>query len=316
MSAASKIEWTDVSWNPVRGCSRVSEGCRFCYAERLAGRFSGPGKPYEGLTVEGPRWRRWNGEIRLLPELLNEPLRWRKPKRVFVNSMSDLFHEKVPEDFVFAVFQTMGAAFRHTYQVLTKRPDRMREVLPRISERLHAEGRVPLGPSWRHVHLGVSVEDQETADGRIPLLLQTPAAVHWVSYEPALGPVDFTRIGGGVLGYKAITIDALHGGGTKCEPPSPWGVDWVVVGGESGPGARPCDLAWIRSIVEQCKAANVPVFVKQLGACASDPVNGIAGAALKVPAEAEALISRRLRDRKGADMNEWPADLRVREYPR
>lgn len=179
----TKIEWTDKSWNPVRGCTRVSHGCEHCYAERQAHRFSGSGQPYEGLTEIGPKGPRWNGKIRLVPELLEEPLRWRKPCRVFVNSMSDLFHEAVPDRFISEVFAVMNTARRHTFQVLTKRPERML--------RLGTDQKLIYAMS--NVWLGVSVEDQKTADERIPLLLQTPAAVRFVSAEPLLSHIDLSK---------------------------------------------------------------------------------------------------------------------------
>ena len=217
---AGGIAWTDESWNPVRGCSRVSEGCRNCYAETMAARFSGVGQPYEGLAKMTPSGPRWTGEVRLVSEHLADPLRWKRPRRVFVNSMSDLFHEKLPDEVIAAVFGIMSAASEHTFQVLTKRAARMVEwfkwAASEAARRAHIDaahfctklaaeelresgetkirgiqaGRWPLPNVW----IGVSVEDQATADERIPLLLQCPAAVRWVSYEPALGPVDFRAV--------------------------------------------------------------------------------------------------------------------------
>lgn len=265
MSDRTGIEWTDATWNPLRGCRRVSEGCRNCYAERVAARFSGPGQPYEGLakmTASGPRW---TGAIRLLPELLDQPLRWKKPRMIFVNSMSDLFHEDVPFEFVARVFAVMAMAHWHTFQVLTKRPARMLEFMGTLreggvldvprepDEMLWGSYLLPLPNVW----LGVSVEDQATADERIPLLLRTPAAVRWLSCEPLLGPVDLDGPG----------IDDLHALG--CGNPGcscgDRGVDWVVVGGESGPGARPMHPDWARSLRDQCTASGVAYFFKQWG---------------------------------------------------
>lgn len=299
MSQKTGIEWTDATWNPVRGCSRVSEGCRNCYAERVATRFAGDGQPFAGFAgvladVGGfgrPIKRmvipRWTGRVELIPEKLDEPLRWKKPRRIFVNSMSDLFHERLSVEAIAKVFSVMGAAWWHTYQILTKRAERMAAVLPEVSAIMQREGRAPLGPIWRQVWLGVSVEDQTTADERIPLLLQTPAALRFVSYEPALGPVDFRRAFGSE-GPRQTYVEQL---------------DWIIVGGESGPGARPFDVAWARSAVAQCKAARVPVFVKQLGArpyaIGTHTRDGL----------------RQLRDRKGGDPSEWPEDLRIREFP-
>lgn len=282
----TNIEWTDETWNPIRGCSRVSAGCDHCYAIRQAHRQNHPGGAYEGLTKIRTRMD-WSGVVRLVPEKLDEPLKWRKPRRVFVNSMSDLFHESLPFLDIDDVFETMAEADRHTYQVLTKRPERMLEFCQWRNQRW---GRPPLANVW----LGISVEDQRTADERIPLLLQTPAAVRFVSYEPALGPVDFGPTWMDRDRYGANCID---GGAT---------IDWIIVGGESGPGARPCDVAWIRSVVQQCKAAGVPCFVKQVG---SRPV-------VQHPMQVGALVDAPCADRKGGDPSEWPEDLRVREFPR
>ena len=310
------IEWTDETWNPVVGCSRVSAGCDHCYAMGVAHRGMLP--QHRGLTKLRPRDASrpgvdWTGEVRLVPEMLAQPLHWRKPRRVFVNSMSDLFHPAVPRQFIAAVFGVMAATPQHTYQVLTKRPEQAMEFF-RWYEGESGSRASPLaalyeahdyvcGPedaeawaeimesaaAWplRNVHLGVSVEDQATADERIPVLLQITAAVRWVSYEPALGPIDFTR-------WLAPGWPDRRTEGPR--------LDWIVVGGESGPGVRPFDLAWARKTIADCRAAGVPVFVKQLGA---RPV-----------AESDDVpIEIVLTDRKGGDWNEWPADLRVREVP-
>jgi protein gp37 len=246
MGDQSKIEWTDATWNPIRGCSRVSEGCRFCYAERVAARFSGIGMPYEGLAVVKSDGPHWTGEVRFIEERLGDPLRWRKPRRIFVNSMSDLFHEKLNTDAIVRICEVMGRAKQHIFQVLTKRPERMLGLLTD----LQAFGGNPPG----HIWWGVSVEDQATADERIPLLLQTPAAVRWVSYEPALGPVDFTAIR---RTRAEGFMRPLDGRFNK--------LDWIVAGGESGHGARPAHPDWFRSVRDQCVAAGVPFFFKQWG---------------------------------------------------
>lgn len=339
----TSIEWTDCTWNCVRGCARVSKGCEHCYAEGVARRFAGPGQPYEGLVrldAKGKPKAQWNGEVRFVPEKLAEPLSWRKPRRVFVNSMSDLFHEGLAFEQIAAVFGVMAAAPRHTFQVLTKRPERAREFfawakrygdgydLVRTidsSELLACAWEACSGDAWGddveppdlldaipgpevfgrtwplpNVWLGVSVEDQRTADERIPALRTLPAAVRWVSYEPAVGSVVWRE-------------EWMHGRFATPGSPNPT-IDWIVVGGESGPGARPCALEWLSSTVAQCRAAGVPVFVKQLGAC----VDSI----LDDPEEQRALgLSSRwawgagLRDPKGGDPSEWPEDLRVREWP-
>jgi protein gp37 len=182
MGDHSAIEWTDATWNPVRGCAIVSKGCTNCYAMRQAHRSSGAGGAYEGLTKRSKGGPVWTGKVRLVPELLEQPLQWRRPRRIFVNSMSDLFHEDVPVDFIYRLWCTMAAARRHRFQILTKRGARMREVLTGRD----VQERQVLDNVW----LGVSVEDQVAADERIPQLLETPAAVRWISAEPLLGLID------------------------------------------------------------------------------------------------------------------------------
>jgi protein gp37 len=345
--AETDIEWTDVVWNPTRGCSHVSPGCAHCFAERVGARGATPGGAYHGLIRIGTGGApRWTGKVRLVPEKLDEPLRWRKPRRVFVNSMSDLFHEKLDDKDIARVFAVMALAKHHTFQVLTKRARRMRHwfigqhrpnvdvydaatpMLPRVNGQPDwplmpsdmASTRSSGGAWWplSNVHVGVSVENQAAADERIPLLLETPAAVRFLSVEPLLGPVDLR---------PWLALDRA-GAYTKSGHQHP--VDWVIVGGESGPGARPCDVAWIRSVVEQCKAAGVPCFVKQLGAVVHDRNDvgfmGDDGDAWPDVAGGIESLGRAddyqggtcrvlLRDRKGGDMAEWPADLRVRQFP-
>lgn len=280
--AKTSIEWTDKVWNPIRGCSRVSAGCERCYAERVAARFSGAGLPFEGLATMTKNGPRWSGKIKPVPEHLEDPLRWRQPCRIFVNSMSDLFHENLDEATIDRVFEIMMFSPRHTFQVLTKRADRMLHYMIGAKERLVGRRLVqwPLPNIW----LGVSVENQKTADERIPLLLKTPAAVWFTSAEPLLGPIN--------LGMATFGLD------NRIQKHS--FLDWVIVGGESGPGARACEVEWIRQIVAQCKASMVPVFVKQLGA---HPYFSNTGNTLT------------LKDRKGGDMSKWPEDLKVREFP-
>ena len=318
------IAWTNRTWNPIRGCSRISSGCSRCYAEAIAARFSKPGQPFEGFAErrlvgvtgeeDGRIEGRWTGRVELIPEKLDEPLRWRKPARVFVNSMSDLFHESLTSHEIGRVFATMANAPRHTFQILTKRPKRMLNFFMEMSLveapliLTRSAGKWPLPNVW----LGVSVEDQKTADERIPLLLKTPAAVRFVSYEPALGTVDF-RWGG-----ASLPEFAPH-------RPLPT-VDWLIVGGESGPGAWPCDLAWIRSAVRQCKESGTAAFVKQAG---STPVDSDRICGTFSPFDARSIARTAalgldpenppnlvlLKDRKGGDPSEWPEDLRVREFP-
>ncbi|WP_333873103.1 DUF5131 family protein [Methylobacter sp.] len=227
MSAKTNIEWADATWNPVTGCSKMSQGCKYCYAERDWPRMAKV-PAYVGRKFTDVRWHYDRLEI---------PLRWQKPRLIFVNSMSDLFHESVPFDFIHRVMVSMQQAPRHIYQVLTKRPARVLEFFDYWGDEAK-EGFAELMPN---VWLGVSVEDQKTASERIPLLLSAPAAVHWISAEPLLGKVD---------------IRSGH---------IPNGLDWVVVGGESGPNARPMHPDWVRSLRDQCIAAEVPFLFKQWG---------------------------------------------------
>jgi protein gp37 len=292
MSAATTIEWTDRTWNPTRGCSLVSHGCTNCYAMKQAHRFSGQGKPYEGLTRLGHSGPTWTGKVRLVPEALDQPRSWRNPSRVFVNSMSDLFHEGLHDSEIAAVFTAMGLAERHTFQVLTKRPKRMLDWFnaplvrgAEIVRKASSAAEWPLPNVW----LGVSVEDQATADERIPLLLQTPAAVRFVSYEPALGPVDFAPWVWPQCISSQDEHDREHDHGFFCVERA---LDWLIVGGESGPKARPCNVEWARSARNQCVDAGVAFFYKQGGssnAC--------------------------IHDRKGGHFDCFPEDLKTREFP-
>jgi protein gp37 len=251
----------------------------------------------------------WNGTVREVPEALGKPLRWKKARRAFVNSMSDLFHPGVSFEFVATVFGVMAVCSQHTFLVLTKRPERAREFFRwyegESGAGCHPEAAIcsaqdagvfrwdpfeDLPDAWPlpNVHLGVSVEDQATADERIPVLLDTPAAVRWVSYEPALERVYFSSLH--PPGFPHDVVDALNGtyrGGLDVPR-----LDWIVIGGESGPGARPFDIQWARKTIQRCKAAGVPVFVKQGGASNACE-----------------------HDRKGGCLACMPEDLRVREYP-
>lgn len=278
MSDNTSIEWTrgddgapGATWNPVTGCTKVSPGCDHCYAETFAERWRGiPGHHFE------------NGfDVTLRPERLGQPLRWRKPRRVFVNSMSDLFHRDIPDEFIVRVFATMAATPRHTYQLLTKRHGRMRSLLSdegfvsEVAQEIvghHVVDGDPMpedGNWWplRNLWLGVSVEDQKRADLRVPALLQTPAAVHWLSCEPLLGPVDLTKwldqhgpwnyVGPGVLCYCGEPVRNERCTGDQ--------IDWVVAGGESGPRSRPMHPDWVRSLRDQCQEYGTPFFMKQWG---------------------------------------------------
>ena len=244
MAHRSKIEWTDSTWNPIRGCSMAkgSElgGCLNCYAARLNARnlpnLKSPttGEPFARILESGPRW---TGKVEIIPSTLKLPLQWKQPQRIFVNSQSDLFHEDLPFDDIDRVMAVISEAERHTFQVLTKRP----EIAIRYFEsRSHGFVQRSLERIW----LGVSAEDQKTADVRVPILLQLPAALRFISYEPALGPVSLEN------SLKPCTAGC---------------VNWVIAGGESGPGARPAHPDWFRSMRDQCAAAAVPFFFKQHG---------------------------------------------------
>lgn len=344
MAANSKIEWTDASWNPVVGCQKCSEGCRNCYAKTLHDQRH---VAYHAGKRVPLQYAEPFETVQLMPDRLRDPLKWRKPKKVFVNSVSDLFHKDVPFEFIDHVFAVMASASQHTFQILTKRPERMAGFMKRVSDNgvfardryveelknyhlknLHGyeEGFTlpspptgelrfiydsackqeakdfnfvrnpkPLGHGfsggeyhWRkwpltNLWLGVSIENRSVLH-RIDTLRTIPAAVRFLSVEPLLedlGTIDLT------------------------------GIHWVIVGGESGPGARPCRVEWIRDIVRQCKDAGVPRFVKQLGAKPQyTTMKSYGGQPNQLMSNGEPLC-----DRKGGDWNEWPADLRVREFP-
>ncbi len=280
MSTSTSIEWTDATWNPVEGCSMAkgseNGGCLNCYAARAALR-----RPAAGLAVMRDSGPRWTGKVQLVESRLYDPMHWKKPRRVFVNSMSDLFHESLSNADILSVFQVIGKCPLHTFQILTKRPQRMLSFLKDrywrnlgFSPAMGGNHHVALiyGEHYRenavsflpNVWLGTSVENFKTWDARVHLLKQTPAAVRFVSYEPALeclGCVDMS------------------------------GLDLVIFGGESGPGARPCNIEWARSTRDQCRAAGCKFFMKQMGSRAG------------------------LQDRKGGVMEEWPEDLQIRELP-
>lgn len=259
---STSIEWTDETWNPAVGCERVSPGCDNCYAVRVAARQMQPA--HEGLTVDGE----WTGEVRLLPERLEEPLRWRHPRRVFVGSMTDLFHPSVPANYIADVFAVMVAAGQHTFQLLTKRPQRMATILrspafyERVQDLVRHEHHTHMFAGWPYpsIWLGTSIENQRYADLRIPHLLAAPAARRFLSVEPLLGPVDLSR-------YLVTDEQAHHAlwAGILADPPTNPKIDWVIVGGESGPGARPMHPQWVRDLRDQCVAAGVPFFFKQWG---------------------------------------------------
>lgn len=290
MGENSKIEWTDATWNPVVGCSVISPGCTNCYAMKMAGRLEAMGSPiYTGHTTKTKAGFVWNGKVSESNwGQVILPLSWKRPRRVFVNSMSDLFHKDMPTETIERVFAVMALTQRHTYQVLTKRPDRMRAEAERIGKSIDILERHAREMGWTlkfeglglvpwplpNVWLGVSVEDQARADERRGPM-QEIAAKGWttyVSYEPAIGEVAW-------IGWDFPK--------------------WIIIGGESGPGARPFNLDWMRSTLRWCRCHDIAAFCKQLGARPR-------GNAMR------ALI---LKDRKGGNWDEWPTDLRVREFP-
>lgn len=295
MAAKTSISWTQQSWNHIRGCSRKSEGCRNCYAEVTANRFSAPGKPYHGLVTSKLRvienvsysFPQWTGVVRFIPEELCTPMFWRKPQLVFVNSMSDLFHEKVSFEVIAATFGIMLLCGRHTFQLLTKRAERMPEFFAWLEEQCENGSHPPavcvaaalkLAPEhhkgyilrameasdlhqWPapNVWLGVSTENQSTADDRIPFLLSVPAAVHFLSCEPLLGPIDLERFAFG----RCSEHDFESG---FCVPRSNRCVNhirWVIAGCESGSRARECDIAWLRELRDWCTKYNRKFWLKQ-----------------------------------------------------
>lgn len=332
MSASTGIQWTDATWNPIRGCSRVSDGCRHCYAEVVAARFSGRGQPYEGLarrTSNGEA--RWTGKIMFVEKHLLDPIRWQEPKRIFVNSMSDLFHKGVTDQQLDTIFAVMVLASRHTFQVLTKRPERQREYIrdPQRTMLVNLEIRrilASLGGNAKRLDArcvdewppqnfwpGVSVENQKAADERIPILLDTPGSVRFLSCEPLLGPVNL---------QSAIRCPRCEDYGELCTCRSVFdGLSWVIVGGESGSHARPCNVQWIRRIVDQCRAASVAVFVKQLGAKPGFTLDDEERRGNTMPSyhhfDSDAgLYIKKMNEGHGSDPSEWPTELRVRDFPR
>lgn len=341
MGQTTGIEWTDATWNPVRGCSRVSEGCRNCYAERQAARFATPGigvlgeegkipserpaaykaGPFYGFVTKVNGHPAWTGKVELVESHLLDPLKWKDPIRIFVNSMSDLFHENLPDEAIDQVFAVMALCPQHTFQILTKRPKRMLEYLRTIPLGGHdgsndsRQYRVVLAirnisdkfksvqrdnlilPKWPlpNVWLGVSVENHSTAHERVPILRQVPAAVRFISQEPQIDYIEWGLVGG-------VS-----------------GIDLLIQGGESGPGARPFDLKWARTTRDECKAASVAYFLKQVGAKPIDTDPKRWQHRMRIGdgnQEYNRYIKVKLLDRKGGDISEWEEALRVREFPK
>lgn len=312
MGETTAIAWCDHTFNPWWGCTKVSPGCKHCYAEAWAKRTGsvewGPGRPRRVFGA-----KHWAA-----------PLAWDRAaaragvrRRVFCASMADICDPEAPKSQLAKLFDLIEATPNLDWLLLSKRPERFIEIFPLY---WNCE-------AWRNVWLGTTVEDQQRADERIPHLLRVPAPVHFLSCEPLLGPVDLkpylNRLCTLCGGSASVPV---AGGGAPCprclrvgQFVDPDQVGWVIAGGESGPGARPCDVAWVRSLVGQCKAAGVPAFVKQLGAVPAtsieptrhhrtDPATGRRQFQIKVTA-------LRLKDRKGGDPSEWPADLRVQQFP-
>lgn len=379
MGDKTGIAWTDASWNPLVGCSRLSEGCRLCYAETMAGTRLKEIDAYKGLTRDTTSGPRWTGEVRFLVDRMRQPSRWKRPRRIFVNSMSDLFHESVPFEQIAAVLHMVAVNPRHTFQVLTKRPREAARFFADLERRAEASSAMFPNDSlaWRrgnvlracalkvgvpltqeehtacevwplpNLHLGVTVENQAAANKRIDILLTLPAGVRWLSMEPLLEAVDLSEWIGVIehcgncgaetpgpveedecpaCGHKGMI--ATFGGESEArwyrgdvgrfrfdveeevwrpytqeeeDGEEGWNLqrlDWIVVGGESGGGARPFDLLWARDLVQQARQGGVAIFVKQLG---------------RNPVEEEFKVS--LRNPAGADVEEWPEDLRVQEFP-
>ncbi|MNR93472.1 Phage protein Gp37/Gp68 [compost metagenome] len=269
MGDNTKIEWADASWNPIVGCTKVSEGCRNCYAfdlhtMRHKAKLEGKQLPEQ--------YAKPFSEIQLFPNRLDQPLRWKRPRKIFVNSLSDLFHPDVPDSFLDEIFTVMAKAKQHIFMVLTKRPERMKRYMEGCQRGADdMGGRFP----WPNVWMGVTAENQQAADERIPLLLQTPAAVRWLSVEPMVGPVDLNAV------PRPDNAYFWQRGEKGCitDPNEPddyvyWHkhdqINWVVCGGESGRKARPMHPDWARSLRDQCQDAGVPFLFKQWGEWSPD----------------------------------------------
>jgi protein gp37 len=319
----TEISWTNKTWNPIVGCSKKSVGCSSCYAisqafrnDAMGKRLEGPGRLayYDGLTEKRGDRVEWTGKVNFVPEALEIPLKRKKPTKWFVNSMSDLFHESVADEWIDKIFAVMALTPQHVYQILTKRPERMQTYVNGLTTRsggirlagtiarlgsefdcqtsqyyaliksLRDDGGscLPLPNCW----LGVTVENQKAADERIPLLLNTPAAIRFLSCEPLLEEISLAPW---LAVYPADRIynQSIYG--------HPQPISWAICGGESGPKSRPCNVKWLQSIVDQCNEAKVPVWMKQLGSNCKGLDHGYLG--------------------KGTFMVEWPESLRVQQFP-
>jgi protein gp37 len=297
MGDRTRIEGSDASWNPTYGCSAVSRGCQHCYARRIAAHSAKPGQVYYGIAKYTPSGSpRWTGKLVHAREKIWEPLKWQDGRVIAVDTMSDLFHERMPDAWRDEAYGVMALCPQHTFQIVTKRPLVMEryfaapDVWQRIeaqARRIYADWRGKRYPSDGHlegplpnVWHGVSVESQRHAARRIPVLLRVPSYRHYVAAEPLLGPLNLSR-------WLAA------------------GIGWVLVSGEGGPEARPCDVAWIRALVEQARQAGTPIFVKQLGTATN--VRGATHETGRAPLDT--------RTARASDMEEWPDAVRVREMP-
>ena len=321
LTIMTKIQWTDETWNPIVGCSRISEGCKNCYAASTAK------SPRLQQFSQYQKVSNWDGTVEWVESQIYKPIGWKKPKRIFVCSMGDLFHENVPFEWIDRVMAVMCYCKHHIFQVLTKRPD--------IAHLYFNDYLPDVGPSWkvvgkniavnfkrqiplRNVWLGTSVENQKVAGDRILPLMETSAAIRFLSCEPLLENLDLSQwlpeaLGKGICDACGETgqlyaVDKSPVAGlaicTQCCPRP----DWILVGGESGTKARPCHQDWIRSIIQQCQIAKVSVFVKQLGShsLVSQPyIQGVAQSHYRIS----------LKNRKGGDFDEFPDDLKVRQFP-
>jgi protein gp37 len=310
MGDKSNIEWTDATWNPIVGCSIVSPGCTNCYAMKMAARLQKMNRSggsnsnylnhYDGTTQDSKAGAVWTGMVALAPDkLFLKPLSWTRPRKVFVNSMGDLFHESIPDEWIDRALAVMALCPQHTFQVLTKRAGRMRDYCLALSQdcRGVVKAHCELSGAWigwknlarvlplPNVWLGVSCERQQQADERIPLLLQTPAAIRFISAEPLLGPIDLRAVR---LGHMPATAR----------------LDWVIAGGESGHNARPMHQQWVRDIRDQCRAAGVSFFFKQWAAwMPAAQAKGLEGEGERLVHLQKNLAGRQL---DGREWNEFP----------
>jgi len=249
----SKIPWTELTWNPIVGCSKISAGCQNCYAEKMASRLVSMGQVEYMPTIFTSKW---TGKTAFVESALRKPLHWKKPKMIFVCSMGDLFHESVPFKWIDKVYSVMLNCPQHTWQVLTKRPERMLE---------YYKTKTHVVKEADNIWLGVTAENQEMANERIPILLQIPAAVRFVSCEPMLEPVDLTNVLFPTGFHENVLDTTVSDRAKKAGIDKLNGIDWVIVGCESGSNRRICSLHWVANIAYQCNAAGVPCFVKQIG---------------------------------------------------